>query len=183
MRILNQGWLTQRPELPNEVLGVPVPPETRTRKEEYTFVVETLAHHPGGALLDIATGFIPPWHRLAEIMTRAGWTVLGIDTNPGVMGLAWVPGVVYMQADGRAVPVTDGIFDVVTCISTLEHVGRGEARQIVQEMLRCVKPGGTLVLTADEAPWLPVLFGGQVDQSGPPPDGLSPQVYFIVVEA
>ena len=183
MRILEQGWLTKRPELPNVVLGIPIPPETRTRKEEYTFVVEALNDVKGSELLDIATGYIPPWHRLAEIMVRAGWNVLGIDTNPGVMGLAWVPGVVYLQADGRAVPVEDHVFDVVTCISTLEHVGRGEAREIVAEMQRCVKPGGRLVLTADAAPWLPVLFGGACDPTPPLSDGLDPQVFYVIVEA
>ena len=183
MRILEQGWLTAEPDMPPQVLGIPIPPETRTRKEEYAFVVDALRDAGGGQLLDMATGFIPPWHRLAEILTRAGWTVLAVDTNPGVVGLNWVPGVVYLQADARAVPVEDHVFDVVTCISTLEHVGRAEARQIVAEMQRCVKPGGRLVLTADCAPWLPVLFGGTYDPAPPPADGLDPQVYYVIVEA
>jgi ADP-heptose:LPS heptosyltransferase/SAM-dependent methyltransferase len=46
-------------------------------------------------------------------------------------------------------PVDDGAFDVVTCISVVEHVTH--KFYAVKEMLRVLKPGGKLILTYDLA--------------------------------
>lgn len=67
-------------------------------------------------------------------------------------------GVSYLYGDLRALPLRDGWFDEVVCLSTLEHVGmdntfygasdlraedpRAEAAQAVRELLRVVRPGG-----------------------------------------
>ena len=44
------------------------------------------------------------------------------------------------------------VFDIVTCVSVLEHVPAPADQQAVREMLRVVKPGGTLLMTIDYAP-------------------------------
>ncbi len=46
-------------------------------------------------------------------------------------------------------PVADASFDVVTCISVVEHV-QGKA-VVLRELLRVLRPGGLLVLTFDIA--------------------------------
>jgi lipopolysaccharide biosynthesis glycosyltransferase/SAM-dependent methyltransferase len=45
------------------------------------------------------------------------------------------------------IPVPDDSFDVVTCISVVEHVPRKE--YALKELLRVLKPGGRLILTYD----------------------------------
>jgi ubiquinone/menaquinone biosynthesis C-methylase UbiE len=40
------------------------------------------------------------------------------------------------QADGRALPWTDGAFDVVTCCLALHHFSPADAVQVLQEMWR-----------------------------------------------
>ena len=183
MTILDQGWILARPELPNMVLGVEVPPETRTRKEEYSFVVETLAQEKGATVCDLATGYVQNWHLLALILARAGWQVIASDKNPGVMLLPKHDRVTYLIADACDTGLPSETFDVVTCISTLEHCTREETRKIAAEMKRLVKPGGLLIATADLSPWLPVLFGGTCQPSEVPEGSVFPPVYYVVARA
>ncbi len=52
------------------------------------------------------------------------------------------------QGDVRDIPYPDNSFDCVFCISVLEHVEDGHTKAI-REMLRVLKPGGSLLLTMD----------------------------------
>ncbi|WDP89726.1 MAG: class I SAM-dependent methyltransferase [Desulfobacter sp.] len=76
----------------------------------------------------------------------------------------------YRIMDVREMKFDDGIFDVIFCISVLEHIvcptqdpdhpeiGRlfssSAAVPALKEMRRCLKPGGKLVLTVD-------IYGGE----------------------
>jgi len=182
MQILKQGWLLAQPKMPDVVLGIEVPPETRTRKEEYAFAVEALKDVPGALIWDSATGYIPEWHRMAKILAQDGRTVIATDMEPGVLDLPPDPHVTYLIADSRCVPFPDGLFSAALCISSLEHMVMLDIRFAVSELIRCTKPGGRLVLTADWSPWLPCLFGAVMDSTPPPEGGLDPQVYYVVVE-
>jgi ubiquinone/menaquinone biosynthesis C-methylase UbiE len=183
MKILDQGWLHARPELSNIVAGVEIPPETRTRKEEYTFVVESLHDVPGRLLLDSATGYVPEWHKLAYILGESGWTVIATDMEPAVLGLPPHDAVTYGIADSRWIPFPNELFDVSLCISTLEHTIVTDAFAIVRELLRVTKPGGRVILTADYGAWLPCLICEVLDPTPPPEDTLDPPVYYVIVEA
>ena len=66
-----------------------------------------------------------------------------------------------VQADLRRLPYSDGTFDAVLCVSTLEHVGRDNARYglppearaeggdvaALRELERILAPGGRLLVT------------------------------------
>lgn len=72
-------------------------------------------------------------------------------------------GVSYLYADLRDLPLRDGFYDTVVCVSTLEHVGMdtgrfgagtarnpdpaAEARNALAELRRVLKPDGTLLVT------------------------------------
>jgi SAM-dependent methyltransferase len=72
-------------------------------------------------------------------------------------------GVSYVYGDLRSLPYQDGYFDTVVSLSTLEHVGMDtspygvdlphasepqvEACRALEELLRVVAPGGTILLT------------------------------------
>ena len=59
-----------------------------------------------------------------------------------------VANVHMVQGDGERVPFADGDFDIVLCTETLEHVP--DDRLILQELLRVLKPGGTLVISVPD---------------------------------
>jgi hypothetical protein len=73
-------------------------------------------------LLDDAIAFAEPAYLAGLVALRAD-ELAGAD-----LAFAEVPGMRSVQADVRALPFADGAFDVVLCISTLEHVGADNER-------------------------------------------------------
>ena len=64
-------------------------------------------------------------YAFAEAAYVAGLLALGAEELVGVdLAAADVPGLRSVTADVRSLPFDDGSFDLVLCISTLEHVGR-----------------------------------------------------------
>lgn len=75
----------------------------------------------------------------------------------------WQRGISYLYGDLRHMSLRDGYFDVIACISTLEHVGcdnsiytgkadssvysESDMTAAVSDMWRTLKPGGTLYIT------------------------------------
>jgi len=55
----------------------------------------------------------------------------------------------YIRADLTRLPFSDASFDLVSCISVLEHMPADTRVRGVQEMARVLKPGGQLLLTYD----------------------------------
>ena len=85
---------------------------------------------------------------------------------------SWHRGVSYIFADLRDLPVRDGFYDEIVCLSPLEHVGRdnsqygatssaenGSFAVAVRELRRVLRPGGTLLLSVPygrptSLPWM-----------------------------
>ena len=130
-----------------------------SRQWEYPFVIGRAmsglrSHsgtHPHRAILDAGAGvtFLP--YYLAEQFTDVEVTCL--DHEP-----AWAA--VYEQANRTAVrpirfvaddlrhlPFSDASFDIVYCVSVLEHTNA--YGDIVREFRRVLRPGGTVIITFD----------------------------------
>lgn len=102
------------------------------------------------SLLDVACGTGIVTRRLAS--GREGLRVTGVDRAPGMAGhaAARLPGAVVL-ADGRRLPFRDGGFDAVSSVWLLHLVeDPAEARQIVAECARVLRPGGVYVTTVDK---------------------------------
>ena len=99
----------------------------------------------GAKVLDLgcAGGF------MAEALAAKGAEVTGIDpaadaiaaakSHAAATGLA----IRYTVGVGEALPYQDGEFDVVVCVDVLEHVS--DLPQVVQEIARVLRPGGTFL--------------------------------------
>lgn len=109
-------------------------------------VIEAIKPARGEQVLDIAcgTGIVA---RLARERVGATGKVVGVDANPGMLGVArtLAPGIDWRQADAAALPLAaNEQFDVVTCHQGLQFFPDKPAA--VREMRRALKPGGRLAV-------------------------------------
>ncbi|GAA3230053.1 class I SAM-dependent methyltransferase [Nonomuraea helvata] len=98
---------------------------------------------PGGTLLDVACG--------TGLVTRElagrGLRVLGVETSAGMARIAAGRADVVL-GDARTLPVRDGSVDAVTTIWLLHLLD--DARPVIAEAARVLRPGGVFVTTVDK---------------------------------
>ncbi|MFC5608966.1 class I SAM-dependent methyltransferase [Variovorax soli] len=128
----------------------------------------------GQRLLDVGCGT----GVVALTAARAGAQVSALDLAPALIehgrkhaALAQVE-VDFREGDVEALPYDDAAFDVVT--SQFGHMFAPRPEVAVAQMLRVLKPGGTLAFST----WPPEHFVGQmfalVGKYVPPPAGVAP---------
>ncbi len=128
------------------------------RQLEYAYALEAIARTgkgPGRAL-DAGSGITPFGHALAA----RGWDVTACDFDGSLMrdlaaaDMAAVYGsaVRYEQQDLTRITYPDASFDLVTCVSVIEHIGAPADQLAFAELRRVLKPGGLLVVTVDFEP-------------------------------
>lgn len=128
---------------------VPLDP---SRYLELPWALENLGVETGARVLDLASPKL-----LAVALARRGVNVTSVDELESEIA-TWralagdEPNVEFVVADGLALPFPDGSFDAATSISVLEHIADGGDAVALRELARCVRPGGTIVLTMPHAP-------------------------------
>ena len=96
----------------------------------------------GSRLLDVGGG--PGF--FADAFSRAGATYLPIDLDAGELRLhGRQPGPRTVQGSGMALPYRTGTMDIAYSSNVLEHVP--EPWTMADEMVRVVRPGGTVFLS------------------------------------
>lgn len=95
-----------------------------------------------GNVLDVACG---TGDMVVELL-KYGCTVTGVDLSEEMMAIARqkAPAATFMLADAEHLPFPDEAFDAVTCafgVRNFVHLEQG-----LSEMLRVLKPGGTMVI-------------------------------------
>jgi SAM-dependent methyltransferase len=134
--------------------------------------------HAGWRVLDVATGS----GNAAIAAARLGCTVVGIDYVPALLergrerAVAEALDVELLDGDAEALPFADESFDAVT--SVFGSMFAPNHAQAAAELLRVVRPGGTIAL----ASWTPDGFIGDVFRTQaayvPPPAGVpSPMLW------
>ena len=98
------------------------------------------AQRPDAVLVDLACGA----GLLAPHVRHLGYRHVGLDITASALRLAKMHDVHPVRADVLALPLPDGIADVVVAGEILEHVT--DLQQAVAEATRVLRPGGTLVL-------------------------------------
>jgi SAM-dependent methyltransferase len=138
-------------------------------------LVKFASINPGRRVLDIACGT----GVVAITAARLGAQVTGIDLTPELLSHARENASIanvnieWHEGDVENLPFPDSIFEVV--ISQFGHMFGPQPEITVREMLRVLKPGGTIAF----ATWPPELLIGRsfalVSRYGPPlPAGIAP---------
>jgi SAM-dependent methyltransferase len=129
----------------------------------------------GQRVLDVACGT----GVVAITAARASAQVSGLDLTPQLLDrarenaqLANVE-IDWREGDAEQLPLDDAVFDVV--LSQFGHMFAPRPDVAVKEMLRVLKPGGTIAFST----WPPELFMGRTFQlvaryAPPPPAGVAP---------
>ncbi len=107
---------------PRDVRGPARPRELRAPAASDERAIEIpwcLARYDGEArVLDVGYAFAEPAY-LAGLVALGAAELAGAD-----LATAEVPGLRAVVGDVRSLPLEDGAFELILCISTLEHVGR-----------------------------------------------------------
>jgi SAM-dependent methyltransferase len=90
----------------------------------------------------------------ATVLRAHGRRVFGVDYRPE--GLRAAHGeqrrdAVFVQASATHLPFVDGAYDLVTALDVLEHV---DDKAALDEILRVLRPGGSILITVPAMPWL-----------------------------
>ena len=130
-----------------------LPPDSRIVEDSFVFS-KLIGYTKKGNALDV--GCIARHNYISPSLAMNGWNVYGIDIRN-----EWEfhhPNFHFVQQDIRHSDFKDDFFDLITCVSTLEHIGLlgyygnqtkvddGDA-ETMKELKRILKPDGTLLLT------------------------------------
>ncbi|MYW94294.1 class I SAM-dependent methyltransferase [Amycolatopsis rubida] len=150
-RFLARHWTALRPYRRK---WVPDPLHQWSRQWEYPFVVSRMPDRPA-RVLDAGSGvtFLP--FLIAETAPDADVWCCDQDASLASVFDAVDGPIRFTVADLHELPYESGSFDVVCCVSVLEHTDRQE--EIVAEFHRVLRPGGRLILTADLPPDPPLV--------------------------
>lgn len=129
----------------------------------------------GSRVLDVACGT----GVVAVTAARLGATVAGLDLTPELLEVARENSriaevdVDWREGDVEQLPFDDAAFDIV--VSQFGHMFAPRPDVTVREMLRVLKPGGTVAFST----WPPELFVGRIfaavgKRMPPPPPGIAP---------
>jgi SAM-dependent methyltransferase len=127
------------------------------RGVEWAYAMSIAAGHEGTTALDVGAG----WTAWPYMLAAAGYRTTAIDWWTGGFAARWGGNrhwrVLWMDiTNGRAVERllnrNNGPFDLVTCISTLEHLPISDATRAMKNMERLLAPGGSLITTFPYGP-------------------------------
>ena len=144
--------LRKEPVLGLKRLALPV---SYWRSAEFGYVWRQLTLPPGARVLDLGS----PKDLAAMLAYRRGYEVVATDILPEAIessrryavaqSLDGVgPGRVRSEVqDGRALEYADCSFDAAFSVSVLEHIPDDGDSKAMRELIRVVRPGGTIVVT------------------------------------
>ncbi len=118
---------------------------------------------PAALLLDVGCG--------GGLMAAhtTGYHHVGVDRNERALRVASSHGVTVLRADVGALPIADGVVDVVIAGEIFEHVE--DLETCIAEIARVLRPGGTLVFDTINATWwarFSLVTIGERMPGGPP---------------
>ena len=144
--------LRKEPVLGLKRLALPV---SYWRSREFAYVGQQLRQPAGARILDVGS----PKDLAAMLARHCGHEVVATDILPEAVLLSQRyarvqrldgqgPGLVHSEVqDGRALPYADASFDAAYSVSVLEHIPDDGDSAAIRELIRVVRPGGSIVVT------------------------------------
>lgn len=125
-----------------------------SRRWEYPWAIEQAMPREGMRVLDVGCGLAPFLIYLGQIGCEAYGSDPGYGSGDGLCGYAedfGTPHIVEIRKESMSkLSWEKGSFDLVFCLSVLEHVSPfGEIESGMEEMKRVLKPNGKLIVTLD----------------------------------
>jgi ubiquinone/menaquinone biosynthesis C-methylase UbiE len=115
----------------------------------YAYALERAGLAPGEVLVDIGTG---RGELLAVAMQAGAARAIGVEYADAAVALAHRTlaaqgvGAEVVLADARAVPLPDGVADLVTLLDVVEHLTPAELAGALAEARRLLRPGGRIAV-------------------------------------
>jgi ubiquinone/menaquinone biosynthesis C-methylase UbiE len=111
------------------------------------FLAESACLQQGQKVIDLCTGTGSSALRLA----RPGMWVIGVDFSEGMLRQAsrksddrdWIN---WVQADARSLPFLPCSVDRVTCSYAMYELSGNARREVLQDVIRILKPGGMFIM-------------------------------------
>lgn len=135
-------------------------PNSSTREFEFPWAFFEIGPGPGQRVLEIGGGL----SGLQFVLAAEGAAVVNVDPlrpygsesyGPEArsfhqeLNRLWGTSVTLVPTTVEGAGLGAESFDVVACISTLEHLPRDEVRSVLGQTLRVLVPGGRLVVSVD----------------------------------
>lgn len=105
-------------------------------------IIEQFAQHTKGKVLDIGSG---PG-RDGLLLREKGLEVICLDASAAMVKLSSEKGLTSVQGDFDSLPFEDASFDGVWAYTSLLHIPKEEIDKPFREIVRVLKPNGTLGL-------------------------------------
>jgi SAM-dependent methyltransferase len=135
------------------VLSLREPPAVNRAYDrwERTLVARALEPLAGRSVLDLGCGV----GRMTAFLASRGARMVAVDNAAGMLARcrARLDGTPrsLVQSEASRLPVRDGSLDAAVCVGVLEHLPAAVRRAALAEMARVVRPGGRLVLVANNS--------------------------------
>lgn len=114
----------------------------------YAYALRRAGLRPGEVLVDIGTG---RGELLALALQSGAARAIGLEYSEAAVALthqtlsAQGVSAEVLLADARAVPLADGLADLVTLLDVVEHLSADELARALREARRILRPGGRIL--------------------------------------
>lgn len=142
------GWLSPGQDRPAARYGREIS-DRWARREEYNLVTDLAERIGSGQALDLGCGYLPDRHIAPELIAEAGLSVLAVDHDERLLEMPHRQGVTRLLLDFEQLHRIHAQFDLVVCLSAIEHVDPDLRDLTIEYVKELTRPGGWLYISGD----------------------------------